>query len=79
MIAHTTKQIVINFLQRDFGFTETEARQEIEVLYLTNTIPCVRGYYLTVRRIGLKAINRSIRNSIYDSFENAQNHSTFAV
>lgn len=79
MIAHNTKEIIVNFLQRDFAFTESEARQELEVLFINNR-PVVRDYYLTVRRVGLKAIgNRAVRASIYETFNNTQNHSTFAV
>lgn len=80
MIAHTTKTIMVNFLQRNFGFTEAEAKQELEVLFIFHNVPCLRDYYLTVRRTGLKAIgDRAVRAKIYDSFENARNHSTFAV
>lgn len=79
MIAHTTKEIIVNFLQRDFGFTEFDARQELEVLFV-NDIPCTRDYYLTVRRFGLVAkCSRAVRISIYESFLNAQNHASFAV
>ncbi len=78
MIAYTTKEIMVNFLQRDFAFTESEARQELEVLFINNK-PVTRDYYLTVRRIGLKSVgDRSVRASIYESFENAQNHSSFS-
>ena len=79
MIAYTTKEIVVNFLRRDFGFTHAEARKELGVLYVNN-IPCLRDYYLTVRRTGLKAIGgRAVRAIIYNTFENARNHATFAV
>lgn len=78
MTSHTTKEIVLMFLQRDFGFTIGEAKKELTVLYI-NDEPVLRVYYLYVSRTGCKRLSdgRSDRNKIYNAFENAQNHSTF--
>lgn len=79
MIAYTLKEIIVNFLQRDYSFTEAEARAELEVLFINNR-PVTRDYYLTVRRTGLKVIGgRAVRASIYETFKNSQNHASFAV
>jgi hypothetical protein len=79
MIAHTTKEIIVNFLQRDAGMSESDARKELEVLFI-NGKPVTRDYYLTVRRVGLVGIgSRKKRADIYESFLNAKNHADFSA
>ena len=77
MIAHTTKEIMVNWLQRDFSMSESDARQELEVLYI-NGLPVLEGFYMTSRRTGLVALKdgRKTRKAIYDSFVNSLNHSS---
>ena len=78
MIAHTTKEILVNWLQRDFCFTEKEARYELGFLMNSNGRPVTRDYYLTVRRVGATiTLTRKDRGEIWESFQNAQNHGNF--
>ena len=77
MIAYKLKEIMVNFLQRDFGFSESEARQELEFLF-SNSLPVTRDYYRTVSRVGATvALNRKLRDDIWESLENAKNHASF--
>ena len=77
MTAHTVKEIMVNFLQRDFDFIESEARQELEFLFVDGR-PVTKDYYRNVRRVGATiALNRLIRDDIWDALENAKNHANF--
>ena len=76
MIAHTVKEIMVNFLRREH-FLESEARYELGFLFF-NELPVTKEYYLNVRRIGAKVtLNRAERLEVWELFENAKNHANF--
>ena len=79
MIAYTPKSIMINWLQRDFRFTEDEACDEIRFLY-TNDLPITYQGYLKTRRIGAtKVLDRKTRSTIYMSFMRSFEHASFVA
>ena len=68
---------MVNFLQRDFGFTESQSRQELDYLFI-NDLPVIKEYYRTLRRVGATiALSRKLRDDIWESLENAKNHTNF--
>lgn len=79
MTAYTPKHITIGFLVRDHGFTQAEAIKEIDVLFASPTKLFLKDHYLTVSRVGLRALGgRYARASVYMTAENALNHATDA-
>ena len=68
---------MVNFLQRDFGFTESQSRQELDYLFI-NDLPVIKEYYRTLRRVGATiALSRKLRDDIWEALENAKNHANF--
>ena len=69
-----------NFLIRYEGFSETQAKEELQYLII-NGKQVTKTYYTTVqRRIGAsKTLNRKDKLSVYLCFETAMNHAVFNV
>ena len=67
-----------NFLIPYEGFSETQAKEELQYLII-NGKQVTKTYYTTVqRRIGAsKTLNRKDKLSVYLCFENAMNHVSF--
>lgn len=72
------RRVMIGFLMRDHGFTQEQAINELQYLFVSQTVTGSEGQYLTRSRVGAtKALSRGLRISIFQSFKNAINHATF--
>ena len=73
------KQIFKNFLIRD-GWTAADAENELTFLLASDNISVIKSYYIAVPRIGAKALGgRNGRIVVWNTWENAINHSTFGA
>lgn len=72
--ASTAKDIFVMFLMRE-GFIHNDATAEFDFIEGKT-----EGEYMAARRTGLVAIGgRTARKSIFESYKNALNHSTFTA
>jgi hypothetical protein len=75
-----TRQIFINFAQRDLGLRADHAAWEYDNKLTGNGHALLRDFYLHTSRLGAPfAMTRAERRSLYLTFENAQSHAFFAL
>lgn len=75
----TVRHTFANFMAREGTMTYVQAVEEFEFLMVNNQTVTEEHYMYRVRRIGASVLlTRSQRQSVYMSFQNAINHSTFS-
>ena len=75
-----TRQIFIQFAQRDLGISASHAGWELDNKLTANGHAMLQDHYLHTSRIGAPfALTRTERRSLFATFENARNHAAFAL
>lgn len=75
---HLAFHTFVQFLVRDHGFTEEQAKLEVEFVTQNDIVVTQYHYVYNVRRIGsTKTLSRAERGAVYRTLMNAINHATF--